>query len=216
MGSSHRDEGGRQARRKPMRARWFFATLATCFAMTVPARADVVGPPEENCPPGSMGATSHAGPYCAPDLCTADTDPDRCTAAQHCEDRRLCVKAMPCGGMQAPDSAPCTFSSVTATCFSNNSCAQGTCQTLSVCVSNAASGGSSAGGGPNQGGSGGQGTSAGTGGSEKRDLSQDSGCGCRVGGPAGRSWVGALVVVGWLGVRRGSRRRRRGADGCAV
>jgi MYXO-CTERM domain-containing protein len=123
-----------------MKVRGVFLTLAACIFLTAPSRADVVQPPPDDCPPGTRGVTSHAGPTCVPD-------------------------------------------------------------------------GSGTGGGANTGGSGGavtgatggQGPTAGTGGtsvSADRDLSQDSGCGCRLRGSPEQGWLGALLAVGWLGARR--------------
>jgi len=54
-----------------------------------PAAADVVGPPPERCPPGSVGDTSHAGPTCTPITCTSALD---CELGDVCVDFGLCVE----------------------------------------------------------------------------------------------------------------------------
>jgi hypothetical protein len=202
-----------------MRVRWLVAVVVAGLSMSGLAWADVVGPPEENCLPGTMGATSHSGPYCAPAVCSTEYEPNRCTSDETCESRRLCVLERACGGMQMPDAAPCTLATVTTECSSSGSCAEGSCQTLRVCMPIAGTGGASASGGSSSTGgaaadsTGGNGPTSGTGGanaSDERDLSQDSGCGCRMGATQEHEWLGLVFMASWLRARR-ARARRRGA-----
>jgi hypothetical protein len=51
------------------------------------ARADAVPPPPEDCPEGSRGETSHAGPSCVVAPCT----PDTCEAGKSCKPRGFCL-----------------------------------------------------------------------------------------------------------------------------
>lgn len=212
-----------------MRAAWSIVALAACMATTGVAFADVVGPPATDCPPGSYGSTSHSGPYCPPALCTTEYEANRCSAAETCEGRQLCIEEIPCGGRPIPDAAPCTLSNVTAECSPSGSCARGTCQMLRVCMPSSGTGGASASGGSaNTGGSstsggsaatggagvtqptGGQGPATGTGGAGRlgdRELSQDSGCGCRMKDSRGPGVFGLLLVACAVGARRRWRRR---------
>lgn len=52
--------------------------LATCaiafFALLDVARADAVGRPPDDCVPGAIGRSSHAGRWCRPTTCNADAD----------------------------------------------------------------------------------------------------------------------------------------------
>ncbi|MBX3274024.1 MAG: hypothetical protein KF729_27410 [Sandaracinaceae bacterium] len=52
------------------------------------ASADRVPPPPADCPRGSVGQTSHAGPYCAPTSCEGGRG---CERGQRCEEIALCI-----------------------------------------------------------------------------------------------------------------------------
>src|SRR4051812_34037869 len=67
--------------------------VAALLAAT--ARADVVGPPPDHCPPGSEPSSSHQGPFCLPKPCTSDAD---CGSARSpkpffCRASSLCIDA---------------------------------------------------------------------------------------------------------------------------
>jgi len=61
------------------------------FLLPAPASADVVGPPPERCPFGSIPDTSHAGPTCTPAACTSALD---CEIGQVCVEYGLCVESV--------------------------------------------------------------------------------------------------------------------------
>lgn len=78
-----------------MRIAALLVVAAAALSFPAPARADVVRPPPADCPPGSLGKTSHSGQFCAPLPCTADSD-----CATHsqpgepalvCRTSRLCI-----------------------------------------------------------------------------------------------------------------------------
>ena len=50
----------------------FFVLAAV--SVPLPALADAVPSPPENCPPGSYGETSHSGQWCQPSTCKTDDD----------------------------------------------------------------------------------------------------------------------------------------------
>ena len=71
------------------------------------ARADVVMPPPEDCPPGQVGTTSHGGPSCvreAPKNCAPGYRGEvgggcvlaACSSDQECEGGRVCVQVDAC------------------------------------------------------------------------------------------------------------------------
>src|SRR5512137_443367 len=66
------------------------------------ARADVVGPPPDECPMGSQPGQSHSGPYCGPDLCQTDHEANRCSATESCQAMPLCVENRDYGGRYDP------------------------------------------------------------------------------------------------------------------
>lgn len=94
------------------------------------ARADVVDPEPDRCPPGSTPATAHSGPYCAPiPDCTSDS---ACTGAT-CMAVTQCIETRGCGGREVPDAAPCTLEHVVGPCNADGTCATGTCRARHVC-----------------------------------------------------------------------------------
>lgn len=67
--------------------------LLVAFVCSLPstALADRVPPPPSDCPRGSIGETSHAGPHCAPSTCAA---PSECPAEYPaCVEVALCVES---------------------------------------------------------------------------------------------------------------------------
>ena len=147
---------------------FFTALLALSFPAF--ASADVVGPDPTDCPLGSRGASCHGMEYCAPQTCTTSAT---CGAGEICQSRDLCMSSGSCGGLMGPDAAPPPpVPFVTATC--SGTCAEGTCETVLVCVPD--------------------GTPPGTGG---------AGCGCRVSGPGTPLLgLGALGLIGLFFVAR--------------
>ncbi len=95
------------------------------------AYADAVPPPPTGCPNGTVGATGHTGPYCAPASCTFDSD---CREGTTCREEALCILPLQCGGLRPADAGVCTVDSVTALCEGAQACASGTCTTSRVCV----------------------------------------------------------------------------------
>ncbi|MEZ4299450.1 MAG: hypothetical protein R3B70_31150 [Polyangiaceae bacterium] len=115
-------------RRATLRTAVFSIVISTAALLVSAgaARADVVGPPADNCPDGAVGQTCHGGPYCAPDICAAN---EECSEGEVCADTELCTGTIDCGGGGGP--SPTT--SVTGTCAAG--CAAGsTCTTQKVCV----------------------------------------------------------------------------------
>jgi MYXO-CTERM domain-containing protein len=50
------------------------ALAASVLLLAKASLADAVMPPPEGCPPGSIGHSSHLGPFCAPTTCNTDDD----------------------------------------------------------------------------------------------------------------------------------------------
>lgn len=102
---------------------WMLLALAVAW----PAAADVVGPPPDHCPNGSIGDSSHAGPTCWPTVCTGNSDCDR---GEVCVERALCVEPVQGwshGGQFTMDHAvtSCDGSGVCppgSTCMTNHRC----------------------------------------------------------------------------------------------
>lgn len=95
------------------------------------AYADVVGAPPADCPPGSVGTASHAGPYCRPDDCSQDAS--RCAGSSSCQSKALCIVEIQGGSIGGPS----TVRSVVGPCSADGRCGEGTCTKLSVCTSSA-------------------------------------------------------------------------------
>lgn len=103
------------------------------------AQADVVNPEPTNCPQGSIGASSHLGEWCTPDLCTSTTE---CEDGQTCASRGLCIEED-----TTTDSAQeRSRTLVLDTCEEQADCREGTCTFLEVCASEGLFGGSDDGG----------------------------------------------------------------------
>lgn len=96
------------------------------------ARADVVGPPPASCPVGSTPSSSHSGPHCDPEpACTMDL---MCGGGDACEEVRLCVVQVACGGRLPPDAGPCFEDHVVGVCSSSGACGEGTCRIQNACI----------------------------------------------------------------------------------
>ncbi len=65
-----------------------YAALMLGLALSNTSRADAVGPPPPDCPPGSWGQTTHYGPHCAPYSCTTDS---QCKKDHKCLPHGLCI-----------------------------------------------------------------------------------------------------------------------------
>jgi hypothetical protein len=107
-----------------------FVVLSILFALTIAsssARADVVSPPPMGCARGLRPETSHGGPFCALDLCTASA----CSDGRSCVARSYCVVSRTGYAMGGP------FIDETATdeCTTDADCGGvGTCRPAQVCL----------------------------------------------------------------------------------
>lgn len=73
-------------------------SLAAITLLLSPAvRADAVLPPPEDCPPGSIGQSSHNGPFCSVTTCSTDADCEgKCSWRDRDRGRRLrCEDSVP-------------------------------------------------------------------------------------------------------------------------
>jgi hypothetical protein len=120
------------------RAHRSIALLVGCAAVWLAvapsvAGADVVMPPPAECPRGAIGATSHAGPHCAPTTCTVDAE---CTemergAPLECVEAGLCVATREgFGGW----SGAFEYQAALATCETASDCPEGTCEVTRRCA----------------------------------------------------------------------------------
>lgn len=81
-------------------------TLCVALTLTGPsgvARADAVGDPPDDCPPGSRGRTSHYGTYCGYLACADASD---CYESQRCVVVAFCEHAEPYWASFSRDVAP--------------------------------------------------------------------------------------------------------------
>jgi len=163
---------------------WITAFAFATLSLAGVARADVVGPPQEDCPAGTEGSSCHGGPYCRPVECLVDQD---CNAGETCQDRPMCVSTIVCAGLLPPDANPMDYeqAKVEGSCPNGDECAAGaTCKTKRLCISNASGGSSSGAGG--------------------------EGCGCRVAGASDPSNVALLLgAASALALVRRRQRQRR-------
>src|SRR5512141_1015376 len=107
--------------------RWFAVLLAfTLLARSGAARADMVQPPPENCPPGTHGASTHAGQYCQPRPCS---ETGACAAGTICSVGHLCVSERKYTNMTGTG----TVSAVEGSC-EDGVCLRGDCRALRVCL----------------------------------------------------------------------------------
>jgi hypothetical protein len=166
------------------------------------ALADVVNPPPTDCPAGSFGEVSHAGPYCRADDCSADAT--GCAAASPCQSQALCSVEIAGASM----GGPFTVNNIVGPCAADGTCTEGVCKTLSVCMPTGGAGGapSAASGGAASTSS--TSSAAGTQ-SGNRNTSEGSGCSCHVprSGSAAASALATFGLFAWTL----SRRRRNDA-----
>ncbi|MDI1477416.1 hypothetical protein [Polyangium sp. y55x31] len=159
---------------------WIAVFGLSALAYVTPARADVVGPPPDECPAGTEGASCHGGPYCRPIECTSDAE---CGRGETCKDTPLCVSTINCAGLLPPDASPTDYdrAKIEGSCPNGNECAaDATCKTQKVCVPAASS----------------------------SSADSDAGCGCRLAPSASfEASLGALALG--LGVAAFARRRQR-------
>lgn len=119
--------------------RSLFASLALVITLagTNAARADAIGPPPSECPPGSSPSSNHLGPYCA--LRETCVDPGGvCPGGGSCAVIQQCIITTPCLGPrydsgQRPDAEPCVQRDVVGPCASDGSCERGVCTERHVC-----------------------------------------------------------------------------------
>ncbi len=103
-----------------------------CLALAGPAAADVVGPPPDHCPNGSIPDSSHAGPTCWPSVCTTNSD---CSGGEVCVERALCVE--PVNGFS--HGGQFTLDHAVTSCDGDRLCPPGaTCQSDHRCMPRAA------------------------------------------------------------------------------
>ena len=97
------------------------------------ASADVVNMPPEDCPPGAIGTSSHAGEWCKPNYCQSDTD---CSDGNSCLEVPICVSRTeePCGGIGADSGCTFTKTKVHDVCLESEACTTGECETAMVCA----------------------------------------------------------------------------------
>lgn len=190
------------------------------------ARGDVVPPPPKDCPPGTHGATGHAGPGCVPNQCPPGAygticaggpccvvlecggDAGRgCASASACETARLCVRqrmTIGWGGRRLP------VKEALSTCDANGACAgEGSCEALQACVVRPADAGASA--QPDAGGGATAKADAGTGTGAQEKGKTAGGCGCLVGAspPGGLGGAPAVTLMTTLAAALAAWRRRR-------
>lgn len=95
-------------------------SLAISIGATGSARADVVNPPPETCPPLGEGATCHGGPYCTPDVCVTEAD---CAPGQVCRDVAICVAPFDCTSGYGTFTSEQIIGACGSSCFPPASCA---------------------------------------------------------------------------------------------
>jgi hypothetical protein len=107
-----------------MRGLWRLGTAGLGMALltgAATAQADAIPPPPA-CPPGSRGASSHAGQWCAPAPCARDGD---CTQPEtQCRPWRVCTRtySVPRGGRRGFQSPPQDEDLVVASCAPEEAC----------------------------------------------------------------------------------------------
>jgi hypothetical protein len=107
--------------------RWFVVLLAlTLFVCSGAAWADMVQPPPENCPPGTYGASTHAGQYCVPRPCVGAGG---CATGTACAIKRLCFSERPYTNMTGSG----TVNAIEGSC-DDGLCVRGDCRAMRVCL----------------------------------------------------------------------------------
>jgi len=104
-----------------MRPRWLSAgPFVVTTALGGVALADALPPPPA-CPPGSRGATSHAGPRCVPAPCERDEDCKEIGGA--CRDWRVCTRSTQIAPhRRRPGASPSYEEVVVGTCAPAEKC----------------------------------------------------------------------------------------------
>lgn len=113
--------------------RLLLAGLLCCSGVVLSdaARADVVDMEPDNCPDGTVGATCHGGPHCAPKTCSST-----CSGGKVCREVAVCTGKIGCAGMLGPDEDPSDYevTRVFAYCAAGGGCSSGICQTMKLCM----------------------------------------------------------------------------------
>jgi len=109
---------------------WVFVVALGVLLSPSTSRADVVGPPPDDCPAGTEARSSHCGSYCVPRLCAGDGD---CDDGQTCQPRQLCRDSIECQGGWDPDAAPTIIETANQSCAAGD-CPAGTCESTDVCA----------------------------------------------------------------------------------
>jgi hypothetical protein len=105
-------------------------TVMTAFLLLLAptaARSDVVPSPPAGCPPGSVGTTSHSGPYCRPATCERG-----CSVGSSCKAQSLCIAPKELHNRRGTKTS---VDEVVGDCSAGAPCSAGTCKTMQVCVS---------------------------------------------------------------------------------
>lgn len=143
------------------------------------ARADVVGPPPDDCPAGyTSPSTCHGGAHCRLIRCV---DNSKCSSGSSCQQHRLCIKRINCSGMKP---TPTWVDSVTGSCQGGSACGDGSsCTTVKICKATTPDG---------------SGTD-----SESGDV-PSRGCSCQLAGTAAApmGWVLPGLALLWVARRR--------------
>lgn len=114
--------------------RSLLALSSLLLLLCADAHADKVMPPPEDCPVGSEGESSHAGPYCRPLDCGSDTD---CEGGRVCREQPLCMKTR--AYRERHDNQEHTRQEVTGVCGEGGACLDpSSCQAGKRCVAAAA------------------------------------------------------------------------------
>ena len=116
--------------RVPRRVLIYFAATALVGILLASASvsADVVSPPPDECPVGSLGDTCHGGPYCRLSECTDDS---RCDDGMTCQEVDLCVGGHHCYGRIGDGT---TMQTSEGLCGDEGECERGDCETVRVCA----------------------------------------------------------------------------------
>ena len=146
--------------------------LGAVFIMTVPAEADVVGPPPTNCPDGTEPMSSHQGAYCHPMRCSTNADCDR---GGVCAETSLCLgKREIWYRYTPPEKNPPTHYEIAEGTCPNGACSKGICTKANFCMPTL------------------------TDDIQRVRQQACSGCSCRVAQSGSSSLIGGFLVAGLL------------------
>jgi MYXO-CTERM domain-containing protein len=192
------------------------ALAASVLLVARDSLADVVMPPPDDCPPGSVGHSSHLGPYCAPTTCNTDADCKNQGSWHHrdkgrtlvCEDGlALCIEQKDFTRWRGrPDAGKNMRPVAVSACDRGGACASpAVCETARRCVFEDAPAQTTpqAGAGPSQNP---PFNSTGSAGSSSKAPTK-TGCACALGESSEQAGALSLLLLG-LGLL-GSRRSRR-------